>query len=95
MLAYPMWLIARRGVPTIRAELRPASVVAGLAMFGAYALVLSALRIAPPGPVSAVRESSVVIATLLAAAFLGERVSRGRIAGAVLVGAGVVAIALS
>lgn len=92
---YPVVQLQRRGAAAIRAELRPASVAAGVAMFGAYALVLAALRIAPPGPVSAVRESSVVVATLLGAAFLGERLSLVRLLGAVLVAGGVAAIALS
>ena len=64
-------------------------------MFGAYCLVLAALRLAPPGPVAAVRESSVVIATALAAALLGEEVSRVRLLGAVLVAGGVALLALS
>jgi drug/metabolite transporter (DMT)-like permease len=64
-------------------------------MFGAYALALAALARAPAAPVAAVRESSVVIATALAALVLGERVERSRWAGAVLVVAGVAAIALA
>jgi drug/metabolite transporter (DMT)-like permease len=65
------------------------------AIFGAYLLVLAALERAPAAPVSAVRESSVVIAAILAAVFLHEEVGRGRIAGAAAVAAGVAAIALS
>jgi drug/metabolite transporter (DMT)-like permease len=64
-------------------------------MFGAYALALAALARAAAAPVAAVRESSVVIATALAAVVPGERVDRGRWAGAVLVVAGVAAIALA
>jgi len=45
--------------------------------------------------VAAVRETSVVIATALAAIVLGERVGRTRLAGAGLVAAGVAALALS
>jgi drug/metabolite transporter (DMT)-like permease len=69
-------------------------VAAGLAMFGAYALTLAALRLADAAAVAAVRESSVVIATALAAVMLHERVTRERLAGAGLVAAGVGAIAL-
>ena len=69
--------------------------IAGGAMFAAYCLVLAALRLAPPGPVAAVRESSVVIATGLAAGLLGERTRRVRMLGAVLVAAGVGILALS
>jgi drug/metabolite transporter (DMT)-like permease len=94
-LAYPIWIARVRGAGVLRAELRPASVVAGGAMFAAYCLVLAALRLAPPGPVAAVRESSVVIATGLAAGLLGEHVSRLRMLGAVLVAVGVAILALS
>lgn len=65
------------------------------ATFGAYLLVLAALERAPAAPVSAVRESSVVIAAILAAVVLHERVDGRRIAGAIAVAAGVAAIALS
>ncbi len=68
---------------------------AGLAMFGAYVLVLAALRLASAASVAAVRESSIVIAVGLAALVLGEPVGRRRFAGAVLVAAGVALIALS
>jgi uncharacterized membrane protein len=45
--------------------------------------------------VAAVRETSVVMATALAAVFLREPVSRSRAAGSVLVAAGIVALALA
>ena len=63
-------------------------------MFGAYALALLALQRAPAASVSAVRESSVVIATALAAPVLKEHVGPRRLAGAVLVAAGVGLLAL-
>ena len=62
---------------------------AGVASFGAYALVLAALQLAAAPPVAAVRETSVVIAVALAWLFLRERISPGRTAGAVLVVTGV------
>jgi drug/metabolite transporter (DMT)-like permease len=71
------------------------SMAAGIGMFGAYGLVLAALRLAPAAPVAAVRETSVVMATGLAALYLHERVTRERAIGAVLVCAGVVALALA
>jgi drug/metabolite transporter (DMT)-like permease len=83
-----------RGPRAIAAEVRPSAIVAGLGMFGAYALALAALARAEAAPVAAVRESSVVMATGLAALVLGERVDRRRWAGAVLVVAGIAAIAL-
>ena len=75
-----------------RRELGVRNVVVGLSGFGAYALVLAALNLAPAAPVAAVRETSVVIATALAALLLHERVSLARAAGAVLVAAGVVLV---
>jgi drug/metabolite transporter (DMT)-like permease len=65
------------------------------ATFGAFLMVLAAFRLAPAAPVAAVRESSVVIAALLAAVVLHEKVDGRRLAGAVAVAAGVAAIALS
>jgi uncharacterized membrane protein len=79
----------------MRAELRPRAFLTGALIVGAYGSVLAALRLADAAPVAAVRESSVVIATLLAAVFLNERVDRRRLSGALLVVAGVAAIAYS
>ena len=69
-------------------------VVAALSIFGAYVLVLAALKLASAASVGAVRECSVVIVTAFAAAFLHERVGVARWAGAMLVTTGIVAIAL-
>jgi drug/metabolite transporter (DMT)-like permease len=88
-LGYAAGIAVVKGRPALRAELRPASVVAGLGMWVAYGLVLAALARAEAAPVAAVRETSVVIATVGAALFLRERVGAGRLAGAVLVAAGV------
>ena len=79
----------------LRSELGPTSVAIGVLAFAAYALVLAALRIAPAAPVAAVRESSVVIAALLAAALLDEPVGPRRLGGAALVTIGICAIALA
>jgi drug/metabolite transporter (DMT)-like permease len=83
-----------RGAGALRSEAGATTLVAAVAMFGAYALALAALRLAPAAAVAAVRESSVVIATALAAVVLHERVTPGRAAGAALVACGVGAIAL-
>jgi uncharacterized membrane protein len=56
--------------------------------------VLAALQRASAASVAAVRETSVVIAALLAAAVVKERVSAARLAGAVLVASGVALLAL-
>jgi drug/metabolite transporter (DMT)-like permease len=92
---YPLWIGRRK---SLRAELRPSSLLAGIAMFAAFGLALSAIRLAPqafvPG-VQALRETSVVIAVAAGALFLGERVSATRAAGAIVVLGGVIALALA
>ena len=57
--------------------------------------MLAALRLAPAPEVAALRETSVVLAALLAAVFLREPVGLERFAGAVAVAGGVALIALS
>jgi len=94
LVALPL-VALRRGTGALRAQLTRSTVLAALASFAAYALVLAALRIAPAPEVAAVRETSVVIAALLAGAFLRERVGWVRLTGAVAVAAGVALIALS
>jgi len=89
-LGYAAAVLAVRGRRRVRVELGAPAILAGLASFGAYALVLAALARAPAAPVAAVRETSVVIATALAAPVLRERVGPGRLAGAVLVACGIV-----
>jgi drug/metabolite transporter (DMT)-like permease len=79
----------------LRAELRPRAFLTGACIVGAYGSVLAALRLADAAPVAAVRESSVVIAALLAAVLLNERVDARRLSGALCVVAGVAAIAYS
>jgi drug/metabolite transporter (DMT)-like permease len=85
----------RIGLRGVRAELGARSVVAGIAGFVAYVLVLAALERAPAAAVAAVRETSVVIATALATAVLGEPVNASRLVGAVFVVVGVALIALA
>jgi uncharacterized membrane protein len=82
-------------VARTRPDLSPRTALTAAATFGAFLMVLAAFRLAPAAPVAAVRETSVVIAALLAAAVLHEPVDRRRMAGAVLVAAGVAAIVLA
>ena len=78
---------------SVRREVGLATVSAALGSFGAYALVLAALELAPAAAVAAVRETSVLFAVALGAAVLHERVTAWRAVGAVLVVAGVVLVA--
>ena len=78
------------GPRRLREQFGATAVAGAIAGFGAYTLVLLALRLAEAPPVAAVRETSVVIAVVLAAPLLGERVTRVRLAGAALVVGGVI-----
>jgi drug/metabolite transporter (DMT)-like permease len=94
-LGYLPFIARARGTAALRAALRWETVAAAVLFFGAYLLVLAALRLADPGPVAAVRETSVVIATALGALVLREPVTRARAAGALVVVTGIAVIALS
>jgi len=67
--------------------------IGGALSVTAYAIVLYAKTIAPIGAVSAVRESSVIIAALIGVVMFGERPWKGRIAAAVVVAGGIVLLA--
>ena len=62
----------------------------GVASFGVFMWALGRAQV---GPVSALRETSIIISALLGGVFLGERQSIARYAAAVTVTAGVMAIA--
>jgi drug/metabolite transporter (DMT)-like permease len=78
----------------LRAAIGPRTVLAGVGFFGSYALTLAALRLAPAPSVAAVRESSVVFATVALAVSGREHIAPARFAGAVVVVAGVALISL-
>ena len=91
-VAYNGALMATGRARELREALDATMLAAAAATFGAYAMVLAALELAPAAPVAAVRESSIVIAALMAWLFLGEE---RRLTGAMLVAAGVAVIAYS
>jgi drug/metabolite transporter (DMT)-like permease len=92
---YAIGVAVARGPGALRAAATPRAAVVGIAMFGAYAIALAALEIAEAAPVAALRETSVVMATAAAALAARERVPPRRLAGAVIVVAGIAAIALA
>jgi drug/metabolite transporter (DMT)-like permease len=67
----------------------------GILMVGSYLMVLGAMALAPVSYVVAAREVSIVVAALLGAIVFKERHSRRRIAGAGIIFAGLVVLALS
>ena len=87
--------------PRLRKRHRIDPKVFGIGMIGgalsvlAYGVVLYAKTIAPIGAVSAVRESSVIIAALIGLFFFGERPWLGRLASAGVVALGVIALAMA
>jgi drug/metabolite transporter (DMT)-like permease len=90
-----LYLMRRlRGADAIQASIGRLTLVAGVGMMGAYALVLAALQLAAAAPVSAVRESSVLLATAYAAFATHEHVGPVRLAGAAAITAGIAAVAL-
>lgn len=94
-LVYTSAVVRVKGFSALRNAWGPATFVAGVATFGAYALVLLALQRAAAAPVAAVRETSVVIAALLARRVLHEPVGLPRIAGAVLVAIGIALLSIA
>ena len=70
--------------------------VAGAACtLGSYGIVLWAMTLAPIGLVAALRETSIVFGTVIAATWLRERVSAQRWAGVALIAAGAAAMRLA
>ena len=82
------------GFGALRRQVSWLTFTAAAFAFGSFVLGLLALRHGPAAPVLAVRSSSIVIATLLAGRVLSERVSATRMAGSLLVFAGVALLAL-
>ena len=94
-IVYSLAIWRVRGATAFRKEATLGIAIVGVVLFGTYILVLFALRLAPAASVSAVRETSIVIASGLAAVMAHEHVTRTRFAGAVLVAAGIALVALS
>jgi drug/metabolite transporter (DMT)-like permease len=95
LLVYVPALARVRGARAVAAAATPRIALAAVFIFGAYALVLAALQLAPAAPVAALRETSVVFATAYAAVVLGEPAGARRLAGAAAVVAGISVLALA
>jgi drug/metabolite transporter (DMT)-like permease len=89
-----LYVASRGGWERVRAAVRWDAALSGIGTTVAYTLVLFALTLAPAASVAAVREVSVVFAVFLGAIFLKERVTPMRIAGAIVVFAGIALIVL-
>ncbi len=87
-----LFALARRRVKAfvfLRDDWKP-TLIGGALSFGAYALVIWAMSLGAMAHVSALRETSVVIAALIGTRLLGEPFGRGRVLAAATVAAGVV-----
>lgn len=93
-IVYPLGVWRARGGAALRAAIGWRTMLAGVGFFGAYALTLAALRLAPAASVAAVRESSVVMAAAALAIGGREEMGAARFAGAVAVVAGIALISL-
>ncbi|MBS1025983.1 EamA family transporter [Gluconobacter cerinus] len=94
ILLTPSALRRRHQIPTaIRANFMPILIVAVLSPL-AYILILSAMQTAPVALVAPLRESSIVIGSLLACWLFHEGHLARRITGAVVVLTGIIAVGL-
>ncbi len=105
-IGYAVWLSVIQGAlfaaaalaiggASLRREVwkrRGEGALVGVLSFGGYAVVLWAMTITPIAFVAALRETSVVFAAILGALFLKEPFGRRRVAAAIVVAAGVIAI---
>jgi len=92
---YALAITRVRGLDALARESTVPLSLVGIILFGTYVLVLFALRLASAASVSAVRETSVVVASGVAALVGHERVGGARFAGAVLVAAGIALVAFA
>jgi drug/metabolite transporter (DMT)-like permease len=84
----------RSGMKALRIN-RMKAALGGACTVGSYGLALWAMTRAPIALVASLRETSVVFGTLLAAAFLGERVTPWRYVSVLVVTCGAIAIKIS
>lgn len=90
--ALPLFALLRRG-PALPRQLRVhlgVGLTGGVVSLLAYGLVLWAQTSGALAAVAALRETSIVFGALLGAAFLGERLGRGRAVAAAVVVTGIV-----
>jgi drug/metabolite transporter (DMT)-like permease len=89
-----LWRHGAGGLAQARRNLA-AGLIGGVMALGSYWLVIWALTLGPMAPVAALRETGVVFAMFLGAAFLKERLGAWRLASVAAVAAGVVLLRLA
>lgn len=107
-VTYAMWIFVLVGIPLAvwgilmkpgfvayaRRDWLP-GLVGGLGTLGSYGIVLWAMTQAPVPLVAALRETSILFGTAIAAFILRERVTRNRIAAIAIIAAGAVLLKLA
>lgn len=107
--AYTLWIFLLTGAAvclcTVRGRVRALAAFAranplvaplgGLATVGSYGIALWAMTRAPVAAVAALRETSILFATAIAAFILRERIGRTRLAAVALIACGAAAMRLS
>jgi drug/metabolite transporter (DMT)-like permease len=90
-----VYLAIRRGWPAVAWNLDLAKAAGGAVIsVAAYGVVVWAMSLTPMGQVSALRETSILFAALIGAAFLKEPLTLRRLAGAAMIAGGAVALSL-
>lgn len=91
----PLTFVALRGKLSIdiRAAETVKTLAGGLVALLAYGVVVAAFALGPAGPITAIRETSVVFAALIGWLFLGEVLTPRRIAAVTIVALGAVSVA--
>lgn len=101
--SYAAWLFIANGLAMLPVWVwRPVrfdsgsmrSAAGGIVSLAAYAIVIWAASISPMGQVSALRESSVVVAAVLGWLFLGEQLGSRRLVACLIVAAGAACLGL-
>jgi len=89
-IAGPLWFLARSGTALFRSSATETgkAIGGGVISLAAYGAIIWAMQTSAMGAVSALRETSVVFAALLGAAFLRERLTAWRIAACCIIAAG-------
>ena len=95
--AVTAWAARRRGRDLLRlAAARPLLLpLGGVSTLGSYGIALWAMTLAPVAAIAALRETSILFATAIAALFLRERIGRGRMLAVFLIACGAVAMRLA
>jgi len=94
--AMPVVFLALRGHdphPKLRDAVSP--LIGGTVSLVAYGLVIWAMSLSPLGPVAALRETSVVFATLIGRLFLREALTFRRAAAALVIAGGAVCLGIA